>query len=89
MATRKKTTTRTKRKARTPKNINVQVAVIGESLKVYEVPAKSTVSDVLSKANISHNGRDVRVDAAPAKLTDRIKANQIITVVGRIQGGVR
>ena len=66
--------------------INVTVGRLGTPLATYEVAAGSTVADALAAAGIGANG-DVRVDAKSAKVTDKVKHGQVVTVIEKVQGG--
>lgn len=69
------------------KKFDVFVGFIGDEPKVFEFLPGATVADVLKAAGLDTDERDVRLDAVTTKLTARVKANQIVTVIGKVEGG--
>jgi len=82
--------TRTVRSTRTSRRVvfDVFVTDIGEEPRVFEMSPGSTVGDCLSKAGYSRTtASTVRLDARACNLTTRVKQNQIISIVGNVEGG--
>lgn len=72
---------------KTKGEINVVIARIGEEAKIYRVPSGSTVGEALALAGYNGGATDVRVDAKAVNQNTKVTANQVITIVPKVQGG--
>jgi len=80
-----------KAKAKATGNISVVVCKLMEDLKTIKVKKGATVQEVLKVGGIKLNGeevKDLRVNGEVAKMTDKVKANDIITAVPQVDGGI-
>lgn len=71
--------------------MEVKVAKIGakESKVKLEAPAKKhTVKDVLKTAGVDPVGFTIMVNGVEAKMDDVVNANDVVTLVPNIRGGI-
>jgi putative ubiquitin-RnfH superfamily antitoxin RatB of RatAB toxin-antitoxin module len=71
--------------------ISVVVCKLMENLKTIKVAKGATVQDVLRVGGIKLNGeevKDLRVNGNAVKMTDKVKAGDIITAVPQVDGGL-
>ena len=74
-------------KKTTKKEFNVTLARIGQEATVHRLTVGSTVGDLLTKAGYNGDATDVRVDARPTARETKLAANQVVTIVPKVQGG--
>ena len=79
-----------KAKAKTAAKISVTVCELMKDLKVMKVSKGATVEDVLIAAGLKKEGmklEHLRVNGEVAKLSDKVKADDVITLVPQVEGG--
>lgn len=71
------------------RSINVFVVHIGDEPIVVEMPVGSTVKDCLQRANVAVSEaktNQIRLDAKNTTLATRVRQDQIISIVGNVEG---
>lgn len=92
MATRRRRTTTTRRATprRAAADVMVKVARTGGTVTEVCLDGEPTVKAALDIANIDHSKGDrVRVNGREADLDTELKQGDIVTVAGKIEGGIR
>jgi len=68
--------------------VSVMVCELMRDLKTVEVATGGTVKDALELAGIKPDGEEnLRVNGEEAKLTDKVSADDVITLVPHVAGG--
>ena len=69
------------------KTIIVKVAKVGETVKEVMLESDSTVEDALEAAGYEPECEDVRCNGKKAKAENIVEDGDILTIVGKIEGG--
>ena len=66
---------------------NVVLARIGEEARVYRMGAGAVLGDLLTLAGYNGDATDLRIDAKPVDRKTRLKVDDVVTIVPKVQGG--
>lgn len=90
MTSRTRRTSSSRRRTAAPSRrgeFNVFVTRIGDEPTVHRMRVGATVKDCLGRAGINGGAKDIRLDARPTTLNTRVRKDQVISIVGQVEGG--
>ena len=68
--------------------MQIKLLKLGHSARVFDIPAGSTIGDVLGEADIPHQGHSIAVNGLGAGLTTAIGEGDVLTLIPKVEGGV-
>lgn len=81
---------RSRRTRRNDNHITVKVARTGQPVTEVALNGSKMVEDALVAANVDFSARDrIRVNGDSASLDDELSQDDIVTISGKVQGGIR
>ena len=69
--------------------MHIKILRLGSATREVDIPAGSTVSDALAKAEMGSEGYSLTVNGLGASLGTSVCDADVVTMVGKIEGGLQ